>query len=482
MRRTPGESQAVIQGDDRPAHGPVAVAASQAAVTGQGQRQARTSDMKRGHPIRGAGWPYSTTPYLSTINSPLSEDRSPREEVTLGVIGRPKTERGRWGKITLTPLVQRDGRWVTAPEGTKPTQWRARARLRDENNRVRVVEHTAKTKPRAERELEDKLHAWETPVHGAVLNVDMSVRVAGELWLEQKRRPESGVKASSVTQYEQNFGRYVEHSTIAERTLRDVNAVPVLRPFLEHVADNHGAGAARTARTVVSGILTMAVEDGVLTHNAARSVRPPQRKDGARVRMSETRRALVGEGADVERNTRRALTREQWDGLLTFAAGDEAANRSDVVDILRWMAGTGVRISEALSQRWEDIDLDGGRARVRGTKTEFSDRPVPLNTWLVEHLRERRARSVSSGYVFPSATGTRRDRRNVARALRDLFDRAGFPWMTPHTFRRTVVTFIADAGLPINVASDILGHADPAMTARVYLGRKVDVSRAVGVL
>jgi hypothetical protein len=99
----------------------------------------------------------------------------PERGTTLGKIGRPRTERGRWGKITLTPLVLRDGKWVTAPAGVKPTKWRARARLRDESNRVHIVEATAKQKARAQRELEDKLHAWETPVHGAAFDADMSL-------------------------------------------------------------------------------------------------------------------------------------------------------------------------------------------------------------------------------------------------------------------------------------------------------------------
>ncbi len=50
----------------------------------------------------------------------------------------------------------------------------------------------------------------------------------------------------------------------------------MVRTFLEGVADNHGSGAAKTARSVLSGILTMAVEDGVPPLNAARQVRPPK--------------------------------------------------------------------------------------------------------------------------------------------------------------------------------------------------------------
>jgi integrase len=48
--------------------------------------------------------------------------------------------------------------------------------------------------------------------------------------------------------------------------------------------------------------------------------------------------------------------------LLDFAASDPLAQDRDVVGLLRWMAGTGVRISEALDQLWADIDLGGARS------------------------------------------------------------------------------------------------------------------------
>ncbi|TFV44888.1 hypothetical protein E4P43_18235 [Blastococcus sp. TF02A-35] len=47
----------------------------------------------------------------------------------------------------------------------------------------------------------------------------------------------------------------------------------------------------------------------------------------------------------------------------------------------------------------------------------------------------------------------------------------GYPWATPHTLRRTVVALLHAAGVPLVTIADQLGHADLAMTARVYLGR-----------
>jgi hypothetical protein len=44
------------------------------------------------------------------------------------------------------------------------------------------------------------------------------------------------------------------------------------------------------------------------------------------------------------------------------------------------------------------------------------------------------------------------------------------------------VTLLDEAGLPIALAANQLGHADPSMTARVYLGRKGSTSAAAAVL
>ena len=61
-------------------------------------------------------------------------------------------------------------------------------------------------------------------------------------------------------------------------------------------------------------------------------------------------------------------------------------------------------------------------------------------------------------------------------------DDSGLPWATAHSLRRTVASDIDRAGLGVVIAADVLGHADPSMTARVYLGRKTDTSSAAKAL
>jgi hypothetical protein len=54
---------------------------------------------------------------------------------------------GEWGKVSLTPQLLTDsGRGATAPAGTrKPDRWRARAKVRDLDGKVRDFERFAPT-------------------------------------------------------------------------------------------------------------------------------------------------------------------------------------------------------------------------------------------------------------------------------------------------------------------------------------------------
>lgn len=393
-------------------------------------------------------------------------------------MARRRTSIGTYGTVSVVGQIQIDGRWVSAPRSAngewssgRPTRWRARTKFRDEDGRLRDVERFADTKALARTILIAALRDRVLPVaSGRDLRADMAVADAADIWLQQVDRKDSGLAASTRTQYRGTVERYVRHSSIAWRTLREANSAPVLRRFLQTVADERGTGSAHVARTVVSGILAMAVQDGVLPFNAMREVRP-------------TKANLTAVGI---RDTSRALTRGERDHLIAFAEMDDSANRLDLVDLVRFMAGTGVRIGEALSQSWSDVDLEAGTSLIRGTKTASAHRLISLPPWLIESLTTRAELNGQVGLVFPSPGTTDqykvRDRRNVARALRTLMDGAGFPWATPHTLRRTVASLIDAAGLPIALAADQLGHADPSMTMRRYLGRRGGTAPAAAIL
>ena len=117
--------------------------------------------------------------------------------------------------------------------------------------------------------------------------------------------------------------------------------------------------------------------------------------------------------------------------------------------------------------------------------------PIPLANWVVDMLRDRRARMAAAqgvrpgeltGWVFPSSTGTLREANNLRRDWRAFRKRHDIgDWFTPRTFQRTVATLITDA-LPAREASDLLGHSRVSQTTDTYVGRKIPSRRAAEVL
>lgn len=84
--------------------------------------------------------------------------------------------------------------------------------------------------------------------------------------------------------------------------------------------------------------------------------------------------------------------------------------------------------------------------------------------------------------IFPSPEGRLRDPSNTNDDLRTALDRAGFPWVTSHAFRKTVATRLDEAGLSARQIADHLGHNRPSLTQDVYMGRGLPSPAAAAAL
>lgn len=416
-------------------------------------------------------------------------------------MARPTTEPGTWGRVTTVgQVVTPDGAWRKAVDDEHPVRYYARTYVRDLDGALRQATAfdagTSTRKPSAaaaERALRLKLRDRVEPRSGDAMRRDMTFADAGASWLVSVDRPDSRLTDSTREQYRAAWQRYLRNSPFASFTLAQANRVPPIRSYLRTVADEHGTGAAKTTRTIISLVIGQAVAEGLFDVNAARQVPAPRRASEAgpstSVRARRLRRAGVSDEA-MARDTERAFTRKQRDAIVALALYDDRARTADVADLIALLSVTGARISEALALTWDDIDLSKGEGatasvHLRGTKTEHADRTVHLPGWCADVMRRRvQLEGIApSGFVFPAPrTGQRRDRRNTARAIRGILDRAGFPWASPHTFRRTVATLLDAQGVGLATVANVLGHADPSMTAREYLGRKSDTSAVAELL
>lgn len=118
---------------------------------------------------------------------------------------------------------------------------------------------------------------------------------------------------------------------------------------------------------------------------------------------------------------------------------------------------TGARLSELVSLSWQDIDFTAEQIHIRGTKTQGSDRFIPLHPRLRDALTPRRLR----GPLLADWPNVRRD---LAVACR----RAGVPVVTPNDLRRTFASWLVQAGETSYVVAQLLGHSSSTMVERVY--------------
>jgi integrase len=228
-------------------------------------------------------------------------------------------------------------------------------------------------------------------------------------------------------------------------------------------------------------ILATAVAWGRLADNPARRLRLP-RLDPSAPSAAE-----------------RVVGREDLERLFAGAGGLRTET------MLRACGEAGLRRAEVAGLRWDDLNLaarrlevrrqvvqerlpggghrktitgpKAGRARRVALSGPFAER---LAAWWSESVLEGGA--AADGYVWPGRDGEPMHDRSLARALERACDRAGLvknpkprpkgeaprPLVSPHRLRHSAASVMLGGRVPLTVVAAQLGHADPAITARIY--------------
>ncbi len=136
--------------------------------------------------------------------------------------------------------------------------------------------------------------------------------------------------------------------------------------------------------------------------------------------------------------------------------------------ILEFLYATGLRVSELVSLKLEDVDLDMGYVRCKGKGRK--ERVVPLGEiaerWLKEYLSRVRPRT-DSPYLFVSGRGKPYTRQGIWKIIRKYARLLGLRKVSPHTLRHSFATHLLQGGADLRVVQELLGHADIS-TTQIY--------------
>lgn len=411
-------------------------------------------------------------------------------------MGRPPLPLGTFGKILFVP----------SPGG----QIQARAKFRDFDGRVRLVSKQGVSRAAAERALKQELTRRQTPATGGAITNTTRVAELADAWVASAA---SGWSITTDRLYRTVVAKHVKPA-VGQLRVQEVTAGLVSRA-LRTMAERAGPSVAKTARSCLSGMFSLAVEDGAAPVN-------PVRDSSARM--------------SIERRAPRALTPDETSKLRALLAGSQRARELDLCDVVDWMLATGCRIGEALAARIDSnadgrplLDLCGRTWEVNATVVRASGRGLVIQPrpktkagWRIVAVPPFAARTAQTRLerhgqplLFPGPVSRAlRDPGNVSADLRVLIDGfdcatcngTGFQldnsgefvinenkrrvrctagpwsWVTSHTFRKTVATRLDEAGFTPRQVADQLGHANPSMTLDVYFGRQVVSAAAADVL
>ena len=162
------------------------------------------------------------------------------------------------------------------------------------------------------------------------------------------------------------------------------------------------------------------------------------------------------------------LTIEEVDKLLEFEPKDAFSYRNRC--ILELLYSTGLRITELISLKFENISTDDALIKVMGKGSK--ERIVPMNDITCEYLkkyieevRPTMIKKVQTDYIFLNNHGKQLSRQAVFLMIKARAREAGIKKeISPHTLRHSFATHLLQNGADIRFIQELLGHSDVATT------------------
>lgn len=141
--------------------------------------------------------------------------------------------------------------------------------------------------------------------------------------------------------------------------------------------------------------------------------------------------------------------------------------------MLEVMYGSGLRVSELVGLRFEQLNLEQGVIRVMGKGSK--ERMVPVGEltleWLEKYLKQGRQFLLTRGdcgVLFPSSRGQEMTRQTFWYRVKKYAVETGIKSkLSPHTLRHAFATHLLNNGADLRVVQLLLGHSNLS-TTQIY--------------
>ncbi|MBN1142419.1 MAG: site-specific tyrosine recombinase XerD [Deltaproteobacteria bacterium] len=262
---------------------------------------------------------------------------------------------------------------------------------------------------------------------------------------------ERGLSRNTLEAYGRDLSRYL--GFLEEEQIKNPEAIapPLIVAYLGRLG-REGLGPRSRARALVALRMfhKFLAAEGITPANPA-----------ARVESPHTIQSLP-----------HVLTCQEVERLLAVAGEETPLAQRDRA-MLELLYATGLRVSELVGLRFQDLELVGGYLRAFGKRNK--QRIVPIGETAIEVLRlyleggrERLRKAFSGDFLFLNPLGKCLTRQGFWKMIKRRAREAGIPKnITPHTLRHSFATHLLENGADLRSVQTMLGHADIS-TVQIY--------------
>lgn len=299
--------------------------------------------------------------------------------------------------------------------------------------------------------------------------------------LDQYTALKRGVRYSTTTGYQFVQNLVKKHPGFGERKIRDIRASDAKLWLISLFDEGYTYSTIACVRGVVKPAFQMAYSEDAIRRNPF-----------------DFRLDIIPNNTQK----RVALTEKQQKQFLDFVAADK--HYCQYWDEFNILLGTGMRVSEFCGLTMADLDFEKRCIRVdhqlvwnrnckryvEKTKTECGCRFIPMSddvyrslyNILANRKKPRKEQMIDghAGFILLDKNGNPKVAMHIEHVVKRIWEKYNeanvipLPRITPHVFRHTFCTNMANVGMDLKSLQYLMGHSDAGVTMNVYTHASYD--------
>lgn len=263
---------------------------------------------------------------------------------------------------------------------------------------------------------------------------------------------ERGLSKNSIQSYERDLNQYLLYLTQTQKKLEEVERFDILN-FLAGQKDK-----GKSDNSIVRMVSSLRKFHQYLKQEKVTTDDP----------------MLLVETPKRQKTLPKVLSLAQVEALLEVPDLNTDVGIRDKA-MLELMYATGMRISEIINLKLDDLRLDLSLVQTKGKGDK--ERIIPLGSQAINSLNDylslvrSRLEAKNSSVVdevFLNFRGGALSRQGVWKNIKKYVMKAGgSPEVTPHTLRHSFATHLLENGADLRIVQELLGHSDIS-TTQIY--------------